>query len=536
MGYDLGVALLQPSADYTDRDLASIRTRFLGLIESVFPTWTDLERTNFGNILLDLFAWTGDILSFAQDAQAAEAFIPTAVQRRSLLKLSVLVGYRPRGASAASTVETFTAAGLVANCPIPAGFKVSTLSRPDAISFQTLSAITLTPGAPSASVAIENSVSESESFASTAQPDLSITLGKTPYLDGSLSITTPQGLFTEVTSFVNSEPADKVFVVKVDNNDRAIVQFGDGVTAGVIPTGTIVCSYKTGGGARGNAAAHSIQAVENSIQDVLGNTVTLTCDNTAAATGGADREGAESIRQNAPQSITAPVTSVARTDFEIHAREVPGVDRALCLTQNEDPDVPTNASYMYVVAPGASGPDFPSVVLLDRVRRQFTTDDDTQPYPMMATQALGVFAAPFLDVDITAKIYRNRNTIPATVGAAIRESLATFFATKTTQEDGSVADNLLIDFGYYLSARSSSDGTPGLLAESDILNAIRDTAGVNRVGPNPADLTLAATRRKADLSVTVTQTAGRHDIVVSGSDFPRLGTVTLVDGDTGLPL
>lgn len=527
---------------YTDRNLAALRVRLAALILSVFPTWTDTERSNFGNILLDMFAFISDIQGYYLDSNALEAFITTAVQRRSLLKHSALVGYKPKGAAAASTAETFTATGLAANLLIQKGTIVQTLSNPDPVQFQTLSDLLLTPGAPTGTVEVENSTSQAESFVATGLPDATIQLSKTPYLDGSLSLTTPQGLFTEVSSFVNSAPTDKVFVVKVDNNDSATVYFGDGVTAGLVPTGTISCSYKTGGGASGNVAAHSIQAIPTTLQDIHGTSVLVTCDNNAGATGGADREGAEAIRQNAPQSITAPVTSVARTDFEIHSRQVPGVDRALYLTQNESGDVPINTGNLYIVAPGASGPDFPSDELLGRVRQVFVGDG--APRPMPATQTLVVAGATFLDVDVFARIYLKRNrtllsdaTYRAGIASAVRAALAAFFATKVTNADGTVSDNPDIDFGFYLREESAADvPTVGILAESDVERTIAKVTGVREVGPRTGDLLIAATRRQADGSSVVTQSAARQDVVVGLADFPRLGTVTLIDGDTGLAL
>lgn len=540
------MASIQPSADYTDRDLASLRTRLRTLIKSVFSNWTDFSVANFGNVLADLLAWSGDIMGFTQDAQAAEGFIPTAVQRRSLLRLSALVGYKPVGAGAASTVETFTATGLTANCVIPAGTVVSTLSTTNPIEFQTLSPITLTVAAPSASVTVENSTTEAESFTASGQPNFSLPLGNTPYLDGSLSLTTAQGLFVEVASFVNSGPSDKVFTVKVDDNDRATVTFGDGVTAGLIPTGTISATYKTGGGAVGNASANSIQQISLPLADIHGALVQCEVNNVTPATGGTDREGTDSIRQNAPASLTAPAVSVARTDFEVHAKEIAGIDRALYITTNEDVLIPANTGNLYLVSPGVSGADYPDLNHIDQVRRQFTGDDsDVIPFPMMATQVLGVFPAPFLDIDIVATVYLRKTAVPATASAAIRAALALFFATKIPGSDGTLAANPNIDFGYYLRINSSALAPVGVLAASDIENAIHDVDGVREIGPNPGDLTLTATRRVQGFSDYVTQVAGRQDILVEHGDptsaypasanFPRLGSVTLINGDTLSP-
>ena len=70
------------------------------------------------------------------------------------------------------------------------------------------------------------------------------------------------------------------------------------------------------------------------------------------------------------------------------------------------------------------------------------------------------------------------------------------------------------------------------LALSDLFNVVRDTNGVRRVGANVEDFHLASTRVKVSGS-TVVQTAGYHDLNIMPREFPRLGSVTIVDGDTG---
>jgi uncharacterized phage protein gp47/JayE len=546
------MATIQPSADYSDRDLASIRPRFASLIRSVLPSWTDSQIANFGNVLKDLFAWSADIQSFALDGQAAEAFLPTATQRASLLKLAAITGYKPAGAVAASTVETFTGVGLTANVPIPAGTVVTNLDATRPVEFQTLSPIVLTPGTPTVSVAVEHSTSVSESFAATGQPNFSLQLGSTPYLDGSLSLTTAQGLFTEVASFVNSGPSDKVFVVKVDDNDRATVFFGDGVTAGTIPTGTISASFKTGGGAIGNVSAHSLQAIPTPMLDIHGGAANVTVDNANAATGGSDREGTEAIRRNIPTAITAPAVSVARKDFEIHALEVPGIAQALYVTANEDPDVPLATGNLYLLGPGATAP---SLSQTDRVRRQFQDDEGKAPYPLMAAQALLCAVAPLVVVDIALIVYLRGHQTPGST-AAIRADLVAaiqrFFQSA-------------IDFAYRLRVRQKLNGAPnpaGILVESDFIDAIHDVPGLRAIDPSPVGFTWAATRKVWNpvsaafepfytnpvtfvTTPTWTLAPRRYDLPIDFSDglgppasanWPVCGTISITNGDTGSPL
>jgi len=98
--------------DYTDRDFDSIQLRLQSLIRSVFPDWTDFNVANFGDILLDLFSHVGDVLGKYQDGQARESRIVTATQRRNVLALVKLLGYRAQGARASTVDEIWYRSGL----------------------------------------------------------------------------------------------------------------------------------------------------------------------------------------------------------------------------------------------------------------------------------------------------------------------------------------------------------------------------------------------------------------------------------------
>lgn len=63
--------------------------------------WVARERTDFGVMLLELWAYAGELLSIYDQAIANESYVRTAVLRPSLRALIDLLGYRPRPATAA---------------------------------------------------------------------------------------------------------------------------------------------------------------------------------------------------------------------------------------------------------------------------------------------------------------------------------------------------------------------------------------------------------------------------------------------------
>ena len=154
------MTLLQPQTDYSDKDFDSLRERLINLIRSAFPDWTDFNIANFGNILMELKAFVGDVLLFYQDNQAGESRISTAQLRRSLIALAKLVGFVPDGATAAQVEATITLAEPpIDDVQFLAGDTIRTLKITDPTVFQLLTGGTVAAGAdpPTIVVTAENS-------------------------------------------------------------------------------------------------------------------------------------------------------------------------------------------------------------------------------------------------------------------------------------------------------------------------------------------------------------------------------------------
>src|SRR5713226_8224110 len=93
--------LNQPVIDYMAKDYASFRQALLDLIPTLKPSWTERHEADIGMALLELLAYTGDQLSYYQDAVSNELFLRTARQRISVRRLVRLIDYQMHdGASA----------------------------------------------------------------------------------------------------------------------------------------------------------------------------------------------------------------------------------------------------------------------------------------------------------------------------------------------------------------------------------------------------------------------------------------------------
>src|SRR5499426_3900600 len=114
-----------PVVDYMARDYESLLRAMYDLVPSKLPEWKDFNNeADFGNVLLELFAHMGDILSYYQDRVANESFLGTAQERRSIIQHLRLIGYTLSTAAPAS-------ATLTLNLPTTAA-DVITIRRGDA--------------------------------------------------------------------------------------------------------------------------------------------------------------------------------------------------------------------------------------------------------------------------------------------------------------------------------------------------------------------------------------------------------------------
>jgi hypothetical protein len=116
----------KPQIDYLSKDFASFKRALSDYSAVAYPDWVERSEADLGVMLLELMASVGDDLSYLQDRIAAERALPTATQRRSVVRHARLVDYEPRPATSARvTVQVDVASG-----PVPAGARLYA-SAPD---------------------------------------------------------------------------------------------------------------------------------------------------------------------------------------------------------------------------------------------------------------------------------------------------------------------------------------------------------------------------------------------------------------------
>lgn len=497
------MAILPKHLDYTDLDQESIERRIFRLVDGTFPEWSERQRINYGNLLVGSIAFVGDILAFLMDNHAKESRWGTARLRRSIRNHAKLIGYKLASAKAGQADVVITIPVLTSTLTIPAGTRVFTDDVARSVSYQTLTDAVFAPGETTKTVTAEDSATHVETFVSDGRPNQSFQLARAGVLDGSVVVVAANGTYSAVDDFLDSQSTSRDMVVDIDDQDRANVKVGDGIT-GAIPIGSITITYKTGGGKKGAVEPNTLRRI-GTFSDGLGNPVNPTVTNPLASSGSDDRESNARARVKAPRSLRVQGRSTGREDYEIVAEAVPGVARALHLTGNENAAIGENQGQLFLVPTGGGTP---TLDLINQVKAQF--EPLTGPYPKTNTYQLLVAGAPYMPINYESVVYLTDNSPAgrAAARAAIMASLSALHALSSVDERGEEVINEAVNFGYYLQ---------GPFPWSTAFNAIRDSVGV----------------RKLDAASGLLLNGQRDDVELSAAQFPTLGSVVLIDGATG---
>ena len=507
------MAIMPTHTRYNDKDFEALRLRLFDLIRSVFPTWSDDATANFGNVLIESFAFIGDVMSYMMDMEGRESRFAFCQQRKNMQALCKLIGYELPGATAAIADVTLTVlnasalTGHVKETPIGSKVIVGTEDAINPVKGELQAGIDIDVGSGITTQIVpwKHSITRPRfTQASSGLPDQKVQVPFGPYLPASATVSTlTQGAFTEVDNFLLSVPSDKHFRIDVDHKDLATVYFGDG-NNGVIPVGNINVDYQTGGGITGDVPEGTLKKIEGSFIDGTGKIAYLAATNVNSAAGGWPREEVDGARENAPESLKTLTRCVAREDFEIVAKKDARVGRALMLTSNEMPGIEENHGKLYVL-PKAGGAA-PSGLLTD------VGTLCTVTYPHTVTFQLEVLSVVYHQINVEAWIWLKEGYGPTEVKAAIVAALEDFLEPMLA----SGAENPSCGFGYEY---QDEDGVPtGEIPWSTFFDIVRDIAGVRKVGAGMTEFLLNGLH--ADLSIPMYK-------------FPALGTVKIVNGSTG---
>ncbi|HEU4390615.1 MAG TPA: baseplate J/gp47 family protein [Blastocatellia bacterium] len=433
--------------DYLARDYNSFRQALIDLIPAKLPEWTDRSESSFGIVLIELFAYMADILSYYQDRLANEAFLTTAQERRSVINHLRLIGYElAPAAPAAARLSLVVANNVTRQLEVRRGDQFSTPGskqrpsvtfeytgeRPLVIDLSTSRTVparkpdgSVLPGFKEVSGVIP--VREGRSIVaevlgvSDGSPNQRFTLAQQRVLPDTLEVVvetnpptpawrkrkslifsrrafTPEQLAALEhqerigSTLAFSRSADRDYATEIDENDVTTVIFGDGQYGLIPPSGSrVLASYRVGGGQIGNVGAGQITVIAKAPQlQLLGAKVV----NREPASGGAERESIEQAINFAPTVFTSMQRAVTAGDYVAQAKLFPGVSKARAEATNWN-------TIKLFIAPAGSGEPPSDILKRDLLayfedKRMLTSfiQIESPDYVRIAVAA-DIIAAPF---------------------------------------------------------------------------------------------------------------------------------------------
>jgi len=99
----------ESNVNYLNKDFTSLKQSLMNYAKSYFPNeYRDFNETSPGMMLLEMNAYVGDVLSFYIDQQYREMLLPLAEERRNIINIASMFGYKVKPIVPSYVDVTFT--------------------------------------------------------------------------------------------------------------------------------------------------------------------------------------------------------------------------------------------------------------------------------------------------------------------------------------------------------------------------------------------------------------------------------------------
>ncbi|WP_028315162.1 baseplate J/gp47 family protein [Desulfatibacillum aliphaticivorans] len=407
------------SIEYINKDYESIRQELLAKVPQLTDRWTDFNHSDLGVVLLELFCGVGDMLAYYLDAQAAEAFLPTARQRQNIINLCKLIGYQlDTPVSSTTTIRFSLAAPLDFDLPIPAGTQCRALLEDGKADFETVDDAFIPRGELSVDIYARQGIRKSEELEATGKPWQRFHLSGASIAQATIRVLIDDDAWSEVRHFQESDSDSLHFMADTNALDITSILFGDGQSGAVPAAGkTISVSWLESLGAMGNIGPGRITQLLSAVYHD-GAQIPLTVSNPVAATGGSSRETIQHARNQAPAELRSLWKAVTLQDYKALAEGYPGVAKAKVLDTNDCQNIRYYNVHL-AIAPNGGG--MPSG-LLKRDLAEYLE------HRKVITVEVKLFDPVYRSIHIDCEVYAWPGEALENVRSRIESSLADFFA------------------------------------------------------------------------------------------------------------
>ena len=323
--------------NYTNQDFWSLKSRLLDFINerfgssgTVLPnTFNDFVESSIAIMLMEVYAFIGDTISFKQDQQFNELFIDSVSELENAFRQAKAIGMQPLPPIAArslwsASINSVSSQDIV----IPAPISVSAFNNGETINIELFPADSnfnplfneniIIPAGSTSIVGIVGleGISNTNTFSGTGKVNQTFQLNNAPVIYGSPIVSVDGSLWQEVEYFTDSQPR-KEYRIEFDSEYNAYIIFGNN-RAGLIPSSGSIISvqYRTGGGTRGNIVTNYVSTNVQAFNENSQLSVNVALNNYTKGSYGYDGDGIEEIRRKYPAYLRTQNRAVTGLDYK----------------------------------------------------------------------------------------------------------------------------------------------------------------------------------------------------------------------------
>jgi hypothetical protein len=421
-----------PVFDYTSLDFEGVEKDLIAYAQSRFGTevWTDFNASNEGRRLIELMSYATDLLSYTENAHAMETVVASLIREQNFRNIVKTFDFTLKSASPSRTMLQFTIDPDYLPLQIPRTFKVADKKTGTAV-FQpdvtgTATDVTYLVAATQGDGIEDELLGTADGTAGQAYA-----LGKTPLIDGTLSVFVGGTEYIIIKNFIEAGPLAAVCQLETSEALVTTVKFGDGINGKIPSVGQdVTASYKVGGGLGVNFPRNAVTRLVSGIPGVLEVT------NVTVAEGGGPKQSLQSAKRIFPLSVKANERCVTLEDYATSAVElVNGVLRAYAVSGLFQAG--GNPVLLFVVPNGGGDVSASLSNLIVSTLRYGV--GPTDPGRSMAGRRVFVRNPIYVELLVTADVFVNRGSVASQVGARVNKAYLTRYALEAN-DFGSEAD------------------------------------------------------------------------------------------------
>lgn len=326
------------SLNYTNQDFWSLKSKLVQFIKerfgpngTVLPnTFNDFVEADLGVMLMEIFAFVGDTLSFKTDQIANELFIDTVNEIENAFRLAKLVGFQPQPPIAARSLWSGTiSSALTTELSIETPIMATTVAGDKTIRIELFAAdinknpiydapIIIPAGSTYNTniVGLEGKSIIERSYA-TGEIGQIVSLNESPVIWDSIRVKIDGLAWEKVDYFTDSQPR-REFRVEFDSNWNGYIIFGNN-RAGLVPSqnSLIEVTYRVGGGTIGNIVTGAVSYQMQIAVPGLNYSVPVSFTNYTKGEFGYDGDTIDDVKRKLPLWIKTQNRIVTGEDYKV---------------------------------------------------------------------------------------------------------------------------------------------------------------------------------------------------------------------------